>query len=111
MSVFTLSPIEQIAQDIEDWGDGWRFMGSPDDRGRRARLLRWHDDEQKIRIEIEIALDGAYSYVHIKCSVRMTDGHWENVSVSVRNAATRKALDEINRRLDVLDQTPEMGDE
>lgn len=98
-----LSPIEQIAQDIADWNDGWRFLMDSEGRGRRARLVRWHDEKQSIRIELEIALDGSYSYVHAGCAVRMTDGHWEKVSLSVRNPTTRKALDEINRRLDAYD--------
>lgn len=103
MTTMTLSAIEQIAQDIADNGDGWRFMMSPDDRGRRARLLRWFDDEQTIRVEIEIAMDGPHVYVHAGCAVRLKDGHWENVSISVRNPITRRALDEINRRLDEIE--------
>lgn len=103
MSVMHLSVIEQIAQDIEDWGDGWRFMWNPDDHGRRARLsIRPFDDKDNIRIEIAIHIDGGQYFVFIGCDVVGNDGRWTTVSASVRNPVIRKALDEINRRLDAM---------
>lgn len=100
MMVMTLSPIEQIAQDIEDWGDGWRFVWNPDDHGWRARLIRKHEDSDDINIEIEIIQDGVQHFVYVQTSTKGKSFGWVNVSTSVRNPITRKALDHINRTLD-----------
>lgn len=102
-STMTLSPIETIAQDIEDWGDGWQFYLNPEDNGRRVRIARCPGDDENIMIEIEIFKQHNTYFVHAGCTVYGPDKRWRAVSVSVRNPTTRKALDEINRRLDVLE--------
>lgn len=102
-TTYTLSPIEQIAQDVADNGDGWRFMWSPDFGGRRARLLRDQNDDKTVRIEIIIVRESRTALVFAGCEVRGRDGLWTPVSVSVRNPITRRALEEINRRLDGLE--------
>lgn len=104
MTMMTLSPIEQIAQSIEDNGDGWRFLWNPDDKGRRARLVSEHEEGRDIQVEISIECEQDVYYVLVRTQVRMRDGHWETVSASVRNPITRRALDEINRRLDGLEE-------
>jgi hypothetical protein len=104
VSITTLSAVEQIAQDIEDWGDGWLFLWDPDDRGDRARLSRWHEDKDDIRIELEIYVENGVHFVFAGCEVRGGDGGWTPVSVSVRNPITRKALDHINARLDEIER-------
>lgn len=101
VSITTRSAIEVLAESIEAWGDGWRFLWNPDDHGRRARIVRNQDDD--IRIEIEIHDEQGTYYVFAGCSVRCKDGHWENVSVALRNPTIRKTLDHINHVLDQLE--------
>jgi len=48
-----LSFIEQIAQDIEGWGEGWRWLYNPDDHGKRARINRAHSIDVDVEIEID----------------------------------------------------------
>ena len=100
MSTWTPSPIEQIAQAIEDWGDGWRFLYNPDDHGRRARLNRALSIN--VDVEIEIIVQGGEFYVFAHDSVRRDGAPWETVSFSARNPVNRRALDYINQQLDEL---------
>lgn len=90
--------ISAIVSEVSENGDGWRFLENPEDRGRRARLSRLHSDD--IVIELEVALDGTIPFVHGIARVRMKDGYWENVSISLRNEATRRAIDALNAALD-----------
>jgi len=99
-----LSPIERIAQSVEEWGDGWRFLFNPDDHGRRARLSRNNADSEKIVIEIEIHQDFNDTYVFTLTRCQTYDGSWQNVSFSVRNPINRKALDYINSQIDGLER-------
>lgn len=104
MSDLTLSPIETLAQEIEDWGDGWRFFINPSDGGRRARLTLNHKgDEDRIRTDIEIIDNGTTHSVYVVTSVLTERFGWTNVSSSVRNPITRKALDHINAVLDGME--------
>jgi hypothetical protein len=103
------SDVEAIAANVEDWGDGWRFLFNPDDRGTRARLCRAYSPT--LDFEIEIAEhDGEY-FVHIAGHNRGSDGQWTTVSASVRNPLNRKAIDYINERLDALDAARSHGAE
>lgn len=98
------SAIELIAQDIEEWGDGWRFLYNPDDGGRQARLVRSHSMTLDMEIEIHSREDGYFVFVasHVRNDAR---GGWQTVSCSVRNPLNRKALDYINAELDKLESS------
>jgi hypothetical protein len=102
VSVPNLSPLEQIAQTVADWGDGWRFLMDPDSHGRRARLVR--DPFDFVVVELELAMDGNERFLHALCRSQTNDGRWWNVSVPVRNPINRKAIEYINAELDALGQ-------
>ncbi len=101
----TYSRIEQIANDIDGWGEGWRFLYDPESRGRRARIVRSHS--LNIDIEIEMHMENTESLVFAGCQVCGSDGQWQAVSVSVRNPTNRKALDYINEQLDLHCESPQ----
>ena len=95
-----LSFIEQIAQDIEGWGEGWRWLYNPDDHGKRARINRAHSID--VDVEIEIDDQTGWFYVFARQFVRRDGAPWETVSFSARNPVNRRALDYINQQLDEL---------
>ena len=101
-AMIQLSRLEQIAQDVESWGDGWKWLWNPDDHGNRARLIRQHSPE--IDIEVEIVSEPNWFGVFVKTLVSTPDQgrRAETVSCNVRNDVTRKALDYINAQLDEL---------
>lgn len=97
------SPIEKIAESIEAWGDGWRFMWNPDDHGRRARITR--EQSAEVRVEMEIHHQPSEGYFLFACAAVFSDRHgWTNVSISLRNPVNRKAIDYINAELDKLER-------
>lgn len=97
-----LSAIEQIAQGVEAWGEGWKFLYNPDDRGKRARIVR--PFAENIDIEIEIVDEPGSYGVFLKTDVFNSAFGWATVSCNTRNERTRKALDYINAELDAMEQ-------
>jgi hypothetical protein len=106
VSITTLSAIEQIAQDIEDWGDGWRFSvesrrtedgerGSP--AGTKTRTI-------SASRSISMSRVGCISSSPLRARCERHRECGTPVSVSVRNPITRKALDHINARLDEIER-------
>jgi hypothetical protein len=96
------SPIEQIAQDVEEWGEGWGFLYNPDDGGFRARLVRSHSTTLDIEIEIHHQRDPEDYFVFVAGHVKYDKGPWQTVSCSVRSPTNRKAIEYINAEIDAL---------
>jgi hypothetical protein len=96
------SAIEQIAHDVEAWGEGWRFLYNPDDGGFRARLVRSHSVSLDVEIEIHHQRDPEDYFVFVASYVTYNKGPWKMVSCSVRSPINRKAIAYINTKIDEL---------
>lgn len=100
MSVTALTPIEQIAETVAGWGDGWEWLCDPS--GRRATLRRAVKDIAFVRIVVR--MDGNYPFVEIETEgVSRRDQRIVPIPSSLRDPLTRKALDYINAQLDTLE--------
>lgn len=94
-----LSPIEQIAQAVADSDDEWKWLCDPS--GRRATLRRAIADVAIVRIVVR--MDGEYPFVEIETEgISRRDQRAYAIPSSLRDPATRKALDYINAQLDAL---------
>lgn len=92
--------LEQIADELESWDDGWgRIHGDPRELDRRLTMFRRFGDENDLRTELTIAKVNSRYYLH-GCGYVDGRGRYSCVSISLRNDVNRKAIDYINRMLD-----------